>query len=330
MLSESVDKKNFLNDGDFSLSLGILITDRFYPFSVLLVMSMSQYPIILIPDAITQALSARPVEWKFSEPKPLEPGQKPRPINLKFMLSKAIPHLIVTSIISAATVRVPAVAWSAFVSGLLTLGIRIWRQQQLYLKCLHKYEYELQQYKRQLIEYCDRENQHKRKVAESQKPENIKKYRYKLIQEIMSKTVPNDSIYIPGEQNSLNSELGRYLKKLFPKQIYTDVTINNPNSYIPYRIDIAFIDQSLHLYIDIEIDEPYNDETGEPVYEDVLNYENKRHQLFLDKGWLVIRFAEEQVVKQPENCCKVIANVINKVTGVAVPKQLNQVENLQK
>lgn len=136
---------------------------------------MSQYPIILIPDAITQALSARPFEWKFSEPKPLEPGQKPRPINLQFILSKAIPHLIVTSIISAAMVRVPAVAWSAFVSGLLTLGLRIWRQQQLYLKRLHKYEYELQQYKRQLIEYQERENQHKRKVTESQKPENIKK-----------------------------------------------------------------------------------------------------------------------------------------------------------
>lgn len=293
-------------------------------------MSMSQYPIILIPDAITQALSARPFEWKFSEPKPLEPGQKPRPINLQFILSKAIPHLIVTSIISATMAKIPAVAWSAFVSGLLTLGIRIWRQQQLYLKRLHKYEYELQQYKRQLIAYQERENQHKRKVAESQKPENIKKYRYKLIREIMSKAVPNDGINITDEQNILNSELGRYLNKLFSNKIYTDVTINNPNSYIPYQLDIAYIDQSLHLYIDIEIDESYNDEAGEPVYEDVLTYDNKRHQLFLDKGWLVIRFAEEQVIRQPESCCKVIANVINKVTGIAIPKQLNQMENLQK
>ncbi|MGA9379139.1 MAG: hypothetical protein WBV73_10255 [Phormidium sp.] len=224
--------------------------------------------------------------------------------------------------------KIPAVAWSAFVSGLLTLGLRIWRQQQLYLKRLHKYEYELQQYKRQLIAYQERENQHKRKVAESQKPENIKKYRYKLIREIMSKAVPNDGSNITDEQNSLNSELGRYLNKLFPNQIYTDVTINNPNSYIPYQVDIAFIDQSLHLYIDIEIDEPDNDETGELVYEDVLNFENKRHKLFLDKGWLVIRFAEEQVIRQPESCCKVIANVINKLTGIPVPKQLNKVESL--
>ncbi|XWK88237.1 MAG: hypothetical protein U7127_29320 [Phormidium sp.] len=92
--------------------------------------------------------------------------------------------------------KIPAVAWSAFVSGLLTLGIRIWRQQQLYLKRLHKYEYELQQYKRQLMEYRNRENQHKRKVAESQKPENIKKYRYKLIREIMSKAVPQNGANI--------------------------------------------------------------------------------------------------------------------------------------
>lgn len=146
----------------------------------------------------------------------------------------------------------------------------------------------------------------------------------------MSKAVPNDGINITGEQNSLNSELGRYLKNLFSKEIYTDVTINNPNSYIPYQVDIAYIDQSLHLYIDIEIDEPYNDETGEPVYEDVLIHENKRHLLFLDKGWLVIRFAEKQVIRQPESCCKVIANVINKLTGIPVPKQLNKVESLQK
>ncbi|MFB2893148.1 hypothetical protein ACE1CI_09575 [Aerosakkonemataceae cyanobacterium BLCC-F50] len=292
---------------------------------------MSQYPIILIPEAITQALSARPFEWKFSEPKPLEPGQKPRPINLQFILSKAIPHLIVTSIISAATAKIPAVAWSAFLSGLSTLGLRIWRQQQLYLKRLHKYEYELQQYKRQLIAYQERENQHKRKVAESQKPENINKYRYKLIREIMSKAVPHNGTNIAEKQEIFNGELGKYLKQLFPKKIYNAITMDNPTSYIPYQINIAFIDQSLHLYIDIEIDEPYNDEkTGEPVYEDVLNHENKRHQLFLDKGWLVIRFAEEQVIRQPESCCKVIANVINKLSGIPVPKQLNQVESLQK
>lgn len=45
----------------------------------------------------------------------------------------------------------------------------------------------------------------------------------------------------------------------------------------------------------------------------ISNKQSYNH--FLSRKWLVIRFAEQQVVKQPEACCAVIAQQIYQLTG---------------
>lgn len=72
-----------------------------------------------------------------------------------------------------------------------------------------------------------------------------------------------------------------------------------------YSIDLTVVEKGC-LYLDIEIDqEQYQ---LEELY-------RERDRFFLERGWIVIRFAHEQVVSHPQSCCQVIAQVLTRLTG---------------
>lgn len=92
---------------------------------------------------------------------------------------------------------------------------------------------------------------------------------------------------------------------------------------LPYIPDFIFYDNKKNLHIDIEIDEPYRIETGEPTHYnyamhksdnwEVYSSDKKRDNLFMRKGWFIIKFSEEQVIKYPKSCCKVISELLKSV-----------------
>lgn len=80
-----------------------------------------------------------------------------------------------------------------------------------------------------------------------------------------------------------------------------------------YEPDLTIYNQTLNLYIDIEIDEPYYG--NPPKYSHCINNNNdlQRNRYFVENGWVVIRFSEHQIVNQLQSCCKYIAEVISKI-----------------
>lgn len=101
-----------------------------------------------------------------------------------------------------------------------------------------------------------------------------------------------------------------FLCKYFPDRIFDNLEfcLPNGNAFVP---DFSYIDRSIGLCIDIEIDEPYTSESKLPIhYNGSDDYRNKYFQA---KGWFVIRFAEIQIVKQPEQCCEYINAVIENI-----------------
>lgn len=105
------------------------------------------------------------------------------------------------------------------------------------------------------------------------------------------------------------------------KQNITDIEITNnvhmliPNFKKPYEPDIVLFDKKLNLYIDIEIDEPYDGYYRYPTHyinpEDEIKQDNVRDLFFTESGWIVIRFTEKQVHCQSVQCITFIKNVIN-------------------
>lgn len=107
------------------------------------------------------------------------------------------------------------------------------------------------------------------------------------------------------------------------KSRITDINIDNnvhmviPNYNKPYEPDIVLFDKKLNLYIDIEIDEPYDGYYRFPTHytnpEEEIKQDNIRDLFFTESGWVVIRFSEKQVHCEAHECIDYIQNILNSI-----------------
>lgn len=120
---------------------------------------------------------------------------------------------------------------------------------------------------------------------------------------------------------------GMYGEKLLPRN--TTVTYNKEEVQRPYIPDFVLCFEDDSIIIDVEIDEPYVASSHEPIhYLKDLNEKKRRYSrnfvdtdfrhvdelrdaFFLEKGWIVIRFTEKQVIYQPWICLGLIDLVVD-------------------
>lgn len=114
---------------------------------------------------------------------------------------------------------------------------------------------------------------------------------------------------------------------------FTDLELTNnvhmiiPNYNKPYEPDIVLFDKKRNLYIDIEIDEPYDGyyrypthciklgklEEEQNVFKEEIKQDDIRDLFFTESGWIVIRFTEKQVHLQSNECIDFVRNVVNSI-----------------
>jgi len=100
----------------------------------------------------------------------------------------------------------------------------------------------------------------------------------------------------------------------------------------PYEPDIVLFDKNINLYIDIEIDEPYEGYYRFPTHEE--GKDDIRDLFFTESGWIVIRFTEKQVHEQGIECIDYIKDVLksiysNKEVRTSKIKSATQWDNQQ-
>lgn len=89
---------------------------------------------------------------------------------------------------------------------------------------------------------------------------------------------------------------------------YTDYELYISLQFLFYYPDII-IKHNSGLIIDIEIDEPYNYDDKSPIhYGDI---DDDRDNFFLDKGFLIIKFSERQILDFPLKCIQIINEAIS-------------------
>jgi len=109
---------------------------------------------------------------------------------------------------------------------------------------------------------------------------------------------------------------GQVLEKFFPSRVKAQLRLPIPNWDGAYSTDFTISFPEIGIWIDVEIDEPYDYKTGNPTHCSDDERDRNRNSFFLKNNWIVVRFSEEQVVRYPESCCKEIALVIRRVTGI--------------
>ena len=106
-----------------------------------------------------------------------------------------------------------------------------------------------------------------------------------------------------------------FLMKQFQNLVYDSLTVFMGST--PYEPDLAIIDlvSGKNVFIDIEIDEPYDGLSRNPTHYRTQNgtSDDNRNKGFTDRGWMVIRFAEEQIISSPNECARFIGEVIKSV-----------------
>lgn len=103
-----------------------------------------------------------------------------------------------------------------------------------------------------------------------------------------------------------------FLRKYFPDcELTTDYFALNAK--IGYTTDFSLITADQKLGIDIEIDEPYEGKNKTPHHCTDNNKDRNRNHYLLEKGWVVIRLSEYQVVHYPQSCCHLIAELLAKL-----------------
>lgn len=115
-------------------------------------------------------------------------------------------------------------------------------------------------------------------------------------------------------ENSFYSLLKQHIIQL---ELANDVHMVIPNFNKPYEPDIVLYDKNINLYIDIEIDEPYDGYFRYPTHntdsEGDIKQDDIRDLFFIESGWIVIRFSEKQIHCQSIECIDYIKNVINSI-----------------
>lgn len=236
---------------------------------------------------------------------------------------------LVLSIVLGISARSFGVTLGILVLGTAAIALYTWWQWQSYPKRHQHWQRQLQKYEKQKAQYQQRKQQHQLQQEEAQKPERVAAYRQQLLQEVLRSTRSYDGTGSKHSSGSSERKFWKYLHQYFPDKIQTRLKVQNPNydEGYHYTPDFAYIDPDANLHIDIEIDEPYS-KHSKPLHFIELTTEQERDRHFLQRGWLVIRFAEEQVVRYPLRCCKTIALEVTKVLGSPLPDELAEVPNL--
>ncbi|MEH1957688.1 hypothetical protein [Nostoc sp.] len=272
---------------------------------------MSQYPIILIPQAIKSVQSALPPKPPSNAIQPEQPGATPKKINNTLIAVETAIAIPVIPVVSQLT-SLPG--WFLFLVAVGAIAGHVWYQFTSYPQRLQKHHQGVADYTIKIKEYEHQKQLDEEKVKESRSPEKVAEFQSNLLLQVLNRTIPhdgNDSIAI---KNPKEKVFKTYLKQYFSNNIHTDLTLAIPNFPYPYTPDFVYIDRGIKLYIDIELDEPYVYHTGKPTHYLEATKDNNRNLFFLDKGWVVIRFSEEQIAKYPKSCIKTIATVISEIT----------------
>ena len=271
--------------------------------------SNESYPILRVPDGLIK-IKAKKIVLGDEPEEPKRPylRQTSRSGVVAFVISLFILFVIVFSDFYSAEGIAPFILFG-FVISIGWIFVDINRNE----KVRNENEDKIRKYNLALNDFTQSQKERKRLIIIDE-DENLKNSYFLNRRKDFFKSVTLPVKNNPGKKGITEKYLGEQLKAIFDTRIKLDVII--PDEYfndLPYMPDFVYYDERTNLIIDIEVDEPYSIETGKAIH----YFDKKRHVdyerdiFFMSHNWIVIRFAEEQVVNNRMGCCKFIAAVIS-------------------
>ena len=271
-------------------------------------MPVATYPLVHIPLLLAHAHEAVPFPPRA--PVPIAPPIAPT-LPLIFRLDPAVRWLALAMLLLMGSMVAfgAGAPWLLVCIGVCVMWVTTRRQYRL------RFAQQQQAYQEAgaiYAAYVTRQARYEQEQHAFALPDDLPRFRRERLAGLLAATlqpqpIPADVASPPRRGRSEAAFLEHLLQHFGADTIFVNcrVPVDDPRLgkrwYFP---DFVYRDAS-GLCIDIEIDEPYVWATGLPHH--CQGQDEDRNAFFLRKQWAVIRFAEEQVVRQPLLCCQVIA-----------------------
>lgn len=293
---------------------------------------MNNYPEIYLSDELvnfkknTLQILANYKYPEISEKPPIlpNPPEKSASLSFSFFLSPLL-FTFFAFLFSKFNIQITVIVYFLILAIIFAFYLRLNHKSEMYaaeyVKLKEIYDKEITNYKYKIAKRNIQYNEYilGGEYAKTY-PNEINEYITKVI---LPKTVKAKQKYLNPKKGKTEENFAKILINYFGNSIKTNHIIQlfeynedeyfgakNKNAYCP---DIIFEHKLTDLCIDIEIDEPYNDDGGLHTISDLKDYE--RNKYFKNKGWVIIRFSEEQIKNAPLSCCKEIAKIIKIITN---------------
>jgi hypothetical protein len=265
------------------------------------------YPVLLLPPILTGYLqSLEKLDTVNDRPiKPVSPGERLRRSGMAIYGSIAlVGSVTVTLARGYGSSPTPGLLLAALVGLVIGVGCT-WR----YLSAAYRSEMEV---------YREAVEKYERILALSLRGERERRRKIKRRSEGLKKLLSGKVLRPAGESQARKGVSEEYfmnhLKPIFGEAVRWGGEFPIPGGDYKYSHDMMLVYPASGICIDIEIDEPYEGKTRRPHHctDDVTD--TRRDRFFLDGNWIVVRFAEEQVVRYPDACCRYLAFAIASLT----------------
>lgn len=285
------------------------------------------YPIILIPQSLERVKTLKPDIPRFEGISPILSGDPPKPES-KVRICAEISTVGVSGGFFALKPKTRSIGIGILFAGSVAIAVSAYRRFKKYRSLQLSYEKKSGRYQNELENFKIEKQRHDEQYRALQTPEYIQGYQRELTLDALSQTISVDGSNSTAKCGHSEQAFHDHLRRYFNGNILIRQWLKIPGFHKPYTPDFSFVDRETGLHIDIEIDEPYVFESGKPIHFIEADKDKKRDQFFLNKGWLVIRFSEEQAVRWPGSCCKVVACEISSIMDTDTPIALRQVPDL--
>lgn len=307
---------------------------------------MISYPITTFPDSLTQEINIKSYLTECTEEAPKKPDKPEKQKVHEGCLTGLGFYVIVAIVVSGVITLGTSLPFGIVVALILWIVYSIIGQTE-YKKKLRVYDADYKKYLNDIQIYNETIQQTKRNIEDLQK-NGDNSWKIELTKKrLASHTFKLYSEY--GKRGASEDYFVKQIQRFYDCRIFQNPPIKCRTVGITYYPDIVLMFEKYNLAIALEIDEPYelkdgmpihyyNIEDGIPVFSDeevfspsLKSLYTSRSKEITNEGFILMRFAEEQVVLQPDACCKYINDKVLLHFGLDISsKDLSNIQEVKR
>ncbi len=281
---------------------------------------MRQFPIILIPPEVQRIAQSKPQAPEFNIEIPSVPAfRHPKPIHIQEALGLTIGLVVVVAIV---TIFARLLGLVLLILGTVVIILRVRYQFQTYKKRYKKHQDTLQHYLAKFEAYSHQEIKYQRELAIAHAPERIMQFRHQQYRDYFAKvSTSGDAIAIKDSVNPFGKNqptddqaiegviyyFGITLQQYVTGTLYQGVKLFIPSIDYDWSPALVYIDPVLNLHIAIEISVPSDNAA-------IIMRDDLAERFLVDSGWIIIKFAQEQILQSSTECCKEFAKLLDRLS----------------